>query len=442
MSTKAAPQHRILIVGGGAGGLELAVKLGDALCKPGRASVTLIDRGRTHVWKPLLHQVAAGTLDSHADEVEYLALARRHHFRYRQGEFCRLDRTKKEIHLAPITNSQGEELLPGSILNYDTLILALGSQTNDFGTLGAKQHAVLLDSPAAALTLHDRIIDASIRAQATPNSPGQGRFTVAIIGGGATGVELAAELHMTARIMTSYGLENLNPERDIKISIVDAAPRVLPQLPEKVSAAVALELRKLDIDIHTNEKVVEVTPLGVQMGSGKFIPSGITVWAAGIKGADFLKNLDGLEANRINQIVVARTLQTATDPAIFALGDCAACPLDDSGKGLVPPRAQAAHQQALLLARSIPRILEGRPPLEFGYRDYGSLVSLGAYSTVGSLMGRITSGSVFIEGLFAKWMYWSLYKKHQIAINGMFRTWLATWVEAIDRIRNPRIKLH
>ena len=440
--TTVSPQHRILIVGGGAGGLELAVKLGDALGKPGRASITLVDRGRTHVWKPLLHQVAAGTLDSHADEIDYLALARRHHFRFRQGEFCGLDRANKEIRLGPVMSAEGEELLPSSTVPYDTLVLSLGSQTNDFGTPGAQQHAVLLDTPEAALALHQKIIDASIRAQAGTTAPGQGRFTVAIIGGGATGVELAAELHMTARIMTSYGLENLHPERDIKISIVDAAPRILPQLPEKLSSAVALELRKLDIDIHTNEKVVEVSAQGVKMGSGKFIPSGITVWAAGIKGADFLKQIDGLETNRINQIVVSRQMQSVTDPSIFAFGDCAACPMDDHGKRLVPPRAQAAHQQALLLAKSIPRVLAGKPPLDFRYQDYGSLVSLGEYSTVGSLMGRIASGSVFIEGMFAKWMYWSLYKKHQIAINGMFRTWLATWVEAIDRIRNPRIKLH
>lgn len=441
MTQPSPDQHRIVIVGGGAGGLELAVKLGERLGRRGAAEITLVDRARTHLWKPLLHQVAAGTLDSHADELEYLALARRHAFRFRLGELTGLARDTKTLHLAPVLGSEGQELLPASTLHYDTLVLALGSQTNDFGTPGALEHSIRLDSAKAAQAFHARLIDASLRAQAGPQAPGSGRFTVAIIGGGATGVELAAELHMTARIMVSYGLENLHPERDLKISIVDAAPRILPQLPERVSAAVARELRKLDIDIHTNEKVVEVSEEGVRMGSGKFIPSGLTVWAAGIKAPDFLRNLDGLETNRANQVVVDRTLRTA-DPSIWAMGDCAACPLGDEGPALVPPRAQAAHQQALLLAKSIPRILAGRSALEFRYRDHGSLVSLGEYSTVGSLMGGIRQGSVFIEGLFAKWMYWSLYKKHQVAINGAFRTWLATWVEAIDRIRNPRIKLH
>jgi NADH:ubiquinone reductase (H+-translocating) len=433
---------RIVIVGGGAGGLELAVKLGDSLGEPGKAEITLVDCARTHVWKPLLHQVAAGTLDTHADEIEYLALGRRHHFRFRLGEFTSLDRAQKKIILAPVRSQEGEELIPQSSLDYDVLVLALGSQSNDFNTPGAREHCIFLDTAPAALRFHRKLVDASLRAQGQPYSPGDGRFTVAIIGGGATGVELAAELHMTIRIMDSYGLQNVHPERDFKIVILDAAPRILPQLPERVSGAVAQELRKLDIDIHSNEKVVEVTPQGVRMGSGKFIPSGITVWAAGIKAPDFLKDLGGLSTNRLNQIVVDRTLRSVTDDSIFALGDCANCPMDDEGKSFVPPRAQAAHQQAMMLEKSIPRILAGRSALKFTYRDRGSLVSLGEYSTVGSLMGGIRKGSVFIEGMFAKWMYWSLHKQHQIAINGTFRTWLATWVEAIDRIRNPRIKLH
>lgn len=434
-------EKSIVIVGGGAGGLELAVKLGDALGKTGKATVTLIDRYRTHVWKPVLHQVAAGTLDTHQDEMEYLALARRHHFRFRQGEMTDLDRNARQLRLAPVLSVEGDELIPESTQDYDMLVLALGSQSNDFNTPGARQHCIFLDSAPAAMLFQRKLVDACLRAQAVTAAPGEGRFTVAIIGGGATGVELAAELHMMTRIMDSYGLQNVHPERDFKIVILDAAPRILPVLPERVSGAVAQELRRLDIDIHSNEKVVEVTSSGIRMGSGKFIPSGLTVWAAGIKAPDFLKSL-GLTTNRLNQVVVDRTMRSVDDEAIFALGDCAACPLTDDGKTFSPPRAQSAHQQALTLAKSIQRILAGKPALKFTYRDHGSLVSLGEYSTVGSLMGGIRSRGMFIEGLFAKWMYWSLHKQHQVAINGAFRTWLATWVEAIDRIRNPRIKLH
>jgi NADH:ubiquinone reductase (H+-translocating) len=438
--TGASP-HRITIVGGGAGGLELAVRLGNKLGRRGRAVITLIDAARTHLWKPLLHQVAAGTLDSHADELEYLALARKHHFTYRLGRMDGLDRAAKEVCLAPTFDEDGVELLPRQSIKYDTLVLAIGSQTNDFGTPGAKENSIMLDSPVAAERFHQRLVNSCLRAQGHAKTPGEGRFTVTIIGGGATGVELSAELHMTAKIVSSYGLVNFDPEKDLKIVVVDAAPRLLQALPEKLSDSVARELRTLDIEIHTNEKVVEVSKDGVRMASGKFIPSGIVVWAAGIKVPDFMKDIDGLESNRINQLVVHRTLQTTRDPSIFAMGDCAACPQGD-GQPAVPPRAQSAHQEAALLAKSLVRMLDGKPLLEYTYKDHGSLVSLGNYSTVGSLMGALARGSVFIEGTIAKVMYWALHKQHQIAVNGLFHTWLATWAETLNWARNPRIKLH
>ncbi|HYD95789.1 MAG TPA: NAD(P)/FAD-dependent oxidoreductase [Noviherbaspirillum sp.] len=437
----AGDTHRFVIVGGGAGGLELAVQLGRKLGKRSKAQLTLVDAARTHVWKPLLHQVAAGTLDSHADELEYLALARDNHFAFRLGRMDGLNRAAKEIYLAPTYDEDGVEVLPRRTVQYDTLVLAIGSQTNDFGTPGVHEHTIMLDSPGAAARFHERLINSCLRAQAKSKAPGEGRFTVTIIGGGATGVELSAELHQTAKALSSYGLANFDPEKDVKIVIIDAAPRVLSALPERLSTAVTHELRALDIEIHTNEKVVEVTKDGVRMGSGKFIPSGIVVWCAGIKVPDFLKEIDGLESNRINQLVVHRTLQTTRDPSVFAMGDCAACPQGE-GKPPVPPRAQAAHQQAALLAKSLPRMLAGKPLLEYTYRDRGSLVSLGNYSTVGSLMGAVARGSVFIEGHIAKWMYWWLHKNHQVTVIGWFQTWLTTWAETIDWARNPRIKLH
>lgn len=439
--TTAAVPHRITIVGGGAGGLELAVRLGNKLGKRNKTQITLIDAARTHLWKPLLHQVAAGTLDSHADELEYYALARSHHFTFRLGRMDGLSRARKEIYLEPTLDDDGEELLPRQIIAYDTLVIALGSQTNDFGTPGAREHCIMLDTPVAAERFHQRLINSCLRAQAAGKSAGEGRFTVTIIGGGATGVELSAELHMTTKILSSYGLANFHPEKDLKIVIVDAAPRLLQMLPERLSDSVARELRSIDIEVHTNEKVTQVSKEGVLMASGKFIPSGIVVWAAGIKAPDFMKEIDGLESNRINQLLVGRTLQTTRDPAIFALGDCAACPQAE-GRPNVPPRAQASHQQASMLAKSLLRMLQGKPLLEFSYHDHGSLVSLGNYSTVGSLMGALTSGSLFIEGKIAKVMYWSLHKQHQVAVNGLFHTWLATWAETLNWVRNPRIKLH
>jgi NADH:ubiquinone reductase (H+-translocating) len=433
--------HRIIIVGGGAGGLELAVRLGRRLGRKRKAEVVLVDVARTHLWKPLLHQVAAGTLDTHSDELEYLALARANQFTFRLGRMEGVDRDRREIFLAATYDDEGKEVLPRRTLAYDTLVMAIGSQTNDFGTPGVHEHSIMLDTADAAERFHDKLLNTCMRAQAKSTAPGEGRFTVTIIGGGATGVELSAELHMTAKILAGYGLGNFNPERDLKIAIVEAGPRLLQVLPERLSSAVSRELENLDIEVHTGERVVEVTEEGVRMASGKYIPSAIVVWAAGVKVPDYVKQFGGLETNKINQFIVHKTMQTTLDPRIFAMGDCAAIP---QGEGLpaVPPRAQSAHQEASVLARSLERMLEGKPLLEFKYRDRGSLVSIGDQSTVGSLMGSIARGSVFIEGTIARWMYWSLHKQHQVTVIGWFRTWLATWAEAIDWIRNPRIKLH
>ena len=435
--------QRIVIVGGGAGGLALATQLGKRLGKKGLAEITLVDAARTHVWKPLLHQLAAGSFDTHAEEIEYLAQARWNHFKFRLGRLVGLDRTNKTLQLAASHDEAGREITPAQQLAYDTLVIAVGSQTNDFGTPGAAEHTIKLDSPQAAKRFNDRLINACIRAQTVPRSAGSGRLTVAIVGGGATGVELAAELHAAARVLASYGFDHIHPEKDLQIVLIEAAPRLLAQLPERLSESAMRELRKLAIEVHTNEKVVEVTADSLKMASGKVISSSLTVWAAGVKAGDFLRTLgDGapLETNKLNQLVVNGNLQSTEDPSIFAFGDCAACQQPDGT--WVPPRAQAAYQQAMYLVQALPRLQRGEAVAPFVFKDQGSLVSLSEYSSVGSLMGSLTKGSFFIEGLLAKWMYWGLHKQHQLALGGWKKTMLITLSEMIDRTHRPRIKLH
>ena len=434
--------HRIVIVGGGAGGLALATRLGKQLGRKNRAIVTLVDAARTHVWKPLLHQLAAGSFDTHAEEIEYLAQARTNHFRFRLGSISSLDRVGKTIQLAASQDESGREITPVQTLAYDTLVIAVGSQTNDFGTPGAAEHAIKLDTPQAARLLNDRIINACIREQTVPRMPGRGPLTVTIVGGGATGVELAAELHAAVKVLVSYGFDNIDPERDMKIVLVEAGPRLLAQLPERLSEAALRELRKLSVEVHTSERVVEVSPLALQMASGLVIPSTITVWAAGIKAADFLTKLGDkpLEANHLNQLKVNGNLQTTRDASVYAFGDCSACPQPDGNS--VPPRAQAAYQQAIYLARALPMLIKGQAVASFVYRDQGSLVSLSRYSSVGSLMGGLSQGSFFVEGQLAKLMYWGLHKQHQVALVGFIKTVLITLSQMLDRTYRPRIKLH
>ncbi len=433
--------HKIVIVGGGAGGLELATQLGRKLGKHRKALVTLVDRSRTHLWKPLLHQVAAGSMDLNDHELDYLYQARWHHFQFRLGRMDGLDRAAKQIHLAPTLDEAGREVLSAYSIPYDTLVIAVGSTTNDFGTPGAAEHAISLDNPQQAALFHSQLLNACLRANAQQGQFESGQLHIAIIGAGATGVELAAELHNTIREFLSFGLDRINPEKDIKITIVEAAPKILPALSDRLSTAVSCLLQKLNVEVLTGERVTEVSPSGVKTATGREIPAELVVWAAGIKAPDFLKDIGGLETNRINQLVVSQNLQTTRDGNIFAFGDCASCPWPEK-KNSVPPRAQSAHQQASHLYRMLPRRLRGEAPRPFEYRDFGSLISLGKFSTVGSLMGGITRGSVMIEGFFAKIMYLSLYKMHEFALHGFTKVFLDTLARIITRRTEPHIKLH
>lgn len=434
--------HHVVIVGGGAGGLELATKLGDTLGRKGRAIITLIDKSKTHVWKPLLHEIAAGSMNPEKHELDYLAQAHWHHFNFRLGSMDSLNRAEREITISPHYDEDGLEVIPSRTFNYDTLIIAVGSTTNDFGIKGASEYSIALDTQEQAEKFHRRLHNALVRAQTQVEAIHEGQLEVVIVGAGATGVELSAELHNTTRELTAYGLDKIDPDRDIKISLIEASERVLPALPEKLSNSVDLELRKLNVNLYTSERVTEVTSKGIYTHSGRFIPSALVIWAAGIKAPDFLHEIDGLETNRINQLVVHRTLQTTLDSNIFAFGDCAACPWPGHDQ-TVPPRAQSAHQQASMLIKTVRCRIDGKTELpEYTYRDYGSLVNLGRYSTVGSLMGSISGGSLFIEGMFARLMYQSLYKMHLMALHGFFSVFLQTLARLITRRTEAQVKLH
>lgn len=431
--------HRVVIVGGGAGGLVLATKLGHAFGRRGEARVTLIDASLTHVWKPLLHEVAAGTLDSHKDDVLYLGHAKEHGFSFQQGRMDGLDRTARRVALAPVLDAEGREVIGRRHVGYDTLVVAVGAVCNDFGTPGVKEHCMFLDSHPQADQVQRRLLNACLRAQSQEGALREGQLTIAIIGAGATGVELAAEMHNATRQLVAYGLDRIDPERDVEIHLIEAAPTVLPALSAKLQEATLAELKRLGIRVHTGERVVEVTDREVRMASGLVVPAEIRVWSAGVKAPDWLANLDGLETNRANQLVVDQTMRATGDGHVFAIGDCAACPQPGSDRP-VPPRAQAAYQQAMTMARTVRRRLRGEAPEAFVYKDYGSLVSL-SYSSVGQLMGRLL-GTVTLEGRIARLTYLSLYKKHQLALHGLVWVVLTTLINLLRLRTEPRLKLH
>lgn len=438
----AAP-HRIIVVGGGAGGLELVTRLGNKLGRHRKAHVVLVDRLPTHIWKPLLHEVAAGSMDPNTHQLDYVAQARWHHFEFQLGDLTGVDRVAKTISVSASVDDDGMELLPARTLPYDTLVLSIGCVTHFFGVPGAAGHAIALDTVAQADRFRRRLIAACVRAAAGLGGVGPERrpgVDVAIIGAGATGVELAAELRNTAHVLSAYGLHDLDPIRDVHIHVVEAGPRILPALSERVSSETLRLLGKLEVDVLTGERVTEVTPEAVLTASGKRIAADLTVWAAGITAPPVLRTL-GLPLSKMGQVVVGPTLQSEGDPDIFAFGDCASCPWP-AKQATVPPRAQSAHQQAVFLFDALRARLEGKPLPAFEFKDLGSLVSLGHFSAVGSLMGGLIGGTLFIEGLLARVMYTSLYRMHVLALHGPVRMAVDTVAHWLRSKTSPRVKLH
>src|SRR5271168_4384930 len=428
--------HRVLIVGGGAAGLRLTSLLGASLGRRRGASITLLDKSRVHVWKPLLHEVASGSMDSETDSLELIAHARRRHYRYRIGEMIGLNRAKLQVYVAPSLDEEGQTVIPPRVLGYDTLVIAVGSMSNDFGTAGIIEHAITLDTLDQAVRFNHRMINACLRANAQyePLKPGQ--LHVAIVGAGATGVELAAELHKSMRDLVSYNLDRIGLDMQIKIELIEAAPRILPALPESLAAATADLLRGLGVNIRAGRRVMEVRAGAVVLDGGEIVPAELIVWAAGIKAPDFLRDLDGLESDRINRLVVRPTLQTTRDDDVFAIGDCADCILPGAKEPL-PPRAQTAHQQADFMVKVVKARLRGAPLPNFTYRDLGSLISLAEYNTLGIVLNNVT-----MQGLIARLAYRSLHKRHLQALHGNFKVALDTVVNLVTRRTEPRIKLH
>lgn len=437
-SSSATPPtcHRIVIVGGGAGGLELAARLGDGVGRRGTAEVVLVDDTLTHLWKPLLHEVASGTLGSSANKIDYLHQARRHHFRFHLGRMEGLDRSGRQIWLAPLVDEDGLDIAPRRPLAYDTLVIAIGATDNDFGTPGAREHAISLNNLEDAEHFHRRLLALCARAEFNDGDP----VHVVIVGGGATGVELAAELTGAADEIASYGKQLQQLQQPLRITIVDAGERILGPLPDRIVARAEEDLRARGVSIRVGQRVAEVRAEGVLLEGDELLKADLAVWAAGVQGPQVLDALDGLETNKQRQLLVHATLQTTADETIFAFGDCASCTPEPDGQP-VPPKAQAAQQQAKLLARSLSRRVDGKPLLAFCYRERGNLISLGQEQAVGSVD---TSGGskLTVAGVPARLSYWLLYRRHLALLLGPATTLLFTVGQWLSRRSRPRVKLH
>ena len=428
---------KIVIVGGGAGGLELATQLGHKFGAKNKAEIHLVDCNHTHLWKPLLHEVATGALDSGIDELNYRSHGKKHGFYFHLGRMNGLKREQKIITLEAMYDENNELILPERELAYDQLVIALGSMTNDFGTPGAKEHCVFLDSREQAESFHKRLLNQYVKVSA--QNPPQD-LSIAIVGAGATGVELSAELYNTTEEVVSFDVGDFGMDH-LKVTLIEAGPNILPALPLRISKAAEKELTNLNVDVRKDTMITEVTEEGFVTKSGDVIKAALKVWAAGVKAPEFLTTLDGLETNRANQLSVKPTMQTTLDENIFAIGDCSFL-LQEEGGRPVPPRAQAAHQQATHMVAVFKALYKNKPLPTFIYRDKGSLISLSRYTAVGNLMGNLTKGEMMIEGRIARVIYVSLYRMHQIALHGYVHTALLSLVGHINKVIRPRLKLH
>jgi NADH dehydrogenase len=439
--SKTTQKTQIVVVGGGAGGLELVRRLGARLGRR-RHDIILLDRNRTHIWKPLLHEVAAGSLDANLDEVGYRGHCHRWGYRFFWGSMEGVDRDDRRVIVAPLIDEDGSELIGRHSIRYDYLVLAIGSVTNDFGTAGVREHCLFLDDRVQADRFRNKLLNHCLRVSRAISQDGLSDqyVRVAIVGAGATGVELAAELFNAAQALRHYGLEVFDETR-LKVTIVEAGPRILPLLPEALADAAKAQLEALGVEVMAGRRVVEVTDNAVITAQGDIIQAEIKVWAAGVRGPDVLKDIDGLERSPTHQLRVRPSLQTTVDDRIFALGDCCSCLDPQSGRPL-PPRAQAAHQMASTVFENLVRSMEGRELVPMVYRDHGSLVSLSRFSTVGSLMGALVGGRMAVYGAIARMVYQSLYRMHLVAIHGWLRGLIMILVGHVNAIVRPKLKFH
>ncbi|MGL4827584.1 MAG: NAD(P)/FAD-dependent oxidoreductase [Vibrionaceae bacterium] len=428
---------KIVVVGGGAGGLGLATKLGQKWGKKQKAKITLIDKNTSHLWKPLLHELATGALDDGVEAVSYRVHAKNNDFDFQLGELCDIDRQNKRITLAALREPTSGALLVGErYVDYDLLVLAVGSISNDFGVPGVSENCMFLDSaPQASLfrkVLNEQLLKLDAGAE-------QSQVKIAIVGAGATGVELAAELYHTIEVVKDYGLTHLDSSR-LEVQLIEAGERILPALSEDVASLVMEKLHKIGVRVLTKTQVVEAANDGYITKAGDKIEADLMVWAAGIKVADHFKNIAGLETNKINQLIVKPTLQTSLDDAIFVIGDSAACP-QPNGKN-VPPRAQSAHQMAQHCYKNILAWQAQRELKPYLYHDHGTFVSLSSYSTIGNLLNGLSKNPILIDGKFARAAYLSLYRLHQASLYGWGKTLLLILLSRLNRLIKPSMKLY
>lgn len=417
--------HRIVIVGGGAGGLELAVRL----ARHGQRDVLLVDEGQSHVWKPRLHELAAGMRRGEVDALDYAGLAATWGFAFERGSLADIDPAARTVTLSALADRNRQTPMGERQIGYQALVLALGGVTPDMGTEGVLEHAFVLDRENDAEALFQRYSTGLLaRANMADDKP----YRIVVVGSGLTGVELSAHL------ITDAACADLAPASaapDIQITILEAADTLMGGMNDQVRDAVCQRLHDIGIEMCTGKAVSKVFSESVETEAGESVPSDLTVWAVGRVGPPVADDIQALATNEKRQWRVRATLQTRDHDAIFAFGDCAC--LDDNP---APPTAQAASEQAEHLVAQLPRWLAGHAPTPFQFKDKGTLLSLGDGGTVGKVRG-LCGNDQQVRGRLARAAYRGLQRQHQFRILGAARG-AGAMCSDLFRRAGPQLKIY
>ena len=357
---------RVVILGAGFGGLTAA----KALSKD--ADVTVVDRHNFQTFLPLLYQVAtAGLAADHVAHPVRGAL-RKSGVKFRMGSPISVDQKNKSV-----------KLDSSEVLEFDHLVVALGSATADFGVAGVNEHALGMKSVHEAIGIRAEVMR---RFEDLCRFEDQTRLSLSVVGGGPTGVEMAGALAELKRGPLKN--DEANAAEHIDIYLIEAGPRILPMFSEKLSARAKKDLEKLGVKVLLNTAVQEVKPRQILIKDGSVIPSEVTIWAAGVKGEPTggLLNLP-LEGTRIS---VAQNLQVNHYPHIWAIGDISSAKGADGG--FLPMVAPVAMQQGRWVAKQIMRAARGQALQDFKYLDKGSMATIGRHKAVVQFKGIQITG--------------------------------------------------
>lgn len=426
---------KIIIVGGGVSGLKVAMKLGHKLGKKKRGKITLIDYQIGHIWKPILHKIASGSLNYHYEITNYLSHAKNNHFSFKLGKMTNINRKEKYITINEKYTKNKKVKIKEEKIKFDILVIAIGSITNDFKIKGVLENCSFLDNQTQANNFHKKILN-TLKYNLKNNKITK----IAIIGGGLTGIEFSTEILNLIKKLEIYKFYKIKEEK-ILITLIESENRILPKLPIKISKIINKNLEKLGIKIKTNTKIKKIENKTIETESKEKIKFDIIIWTTGVKVSNFMKNIGGLITNQNNQLIIKKTLQTTLDNTIFAIGDCAF--YKNKHGEIIPPRAQNAHQMVKICYKNIILSLNNSKKLKkYKYKDYGYLISLSSFKTIGVINKFIIIKEIILKGKIIKLIYLSLYKIHLINIHGFIKTILIILSNIINKIIKPKIKLY